>query len=83
MKRSVKEACGGVGDDTGLLKQRKEEIDWVAALQSPSVVAALKEDIMRVLEQGPNDDEEVEWRGAGPDPLAFLEDLAQTLSLEG
>ena len=69
-----------VGDENEAAEQRDEgRIDWVPALQSPRVVKELADDTVRVLLQHPHDDE---WRGAEPDTIAFLEDLARALRLE-
>jgi hypothetical protein len=72
-------------DDAVVLEQRHKEgggVDWVALLQSPRVAAELKEDIVRVVQQGAHYAGHAQSNGVKPDTLAFLEDLAQTLRVE-
>jgi hypothetical protein len=62
-----------VREEGGAVNQQQ---DWVVALQSPSVADKVADDIVRVLLQG------YHAAAPGPDTLAFLEDMAQTLRLE-
>jgi hypothetical protein len=66
-----------VREEGGAVDQQQ---DWVVALQFPRVADKVSDDIVMVLSQGPPYNKE--WRGPGPDTLAFLEDMVQTLRLE-
>jgi hypothetical protein len=62
-----------VREEGGALNQQQ---DWVVALQSPRVADKVSDDIVRVLSKRRRD------AAPGPDTLAFLEDMVQTLRLE-
>ena len=73
MKRNAEDVRVG-GEEAGLGKREN-----VAVLQLSPLAA---DDIVTVLSQGPPDCDDDEWRGPGPDALAFLENIQCTLRLE-
>ena len=75
MDGKAEDVCA-VGGHEGV-KEQKQGVDWVAALQSPHVAEKIADDIIKAVQEGDG-----EWFGPGPNTLAFLEDMKQTLRLE-
>ena len=70
-----RKTCAVEGDEGG--KEQKQGVNWVAALQSPHMAEKIADDIIKAVQEGDG-----EWFGPGPNTLAFLEDMKQTLRLE-